>query len=67
MNDIKLYAAKEKQLKDLLKLSETFTSNTKMQFEMNKSKVLHINQMKKPTQISTINNETFDNMNESET
>ena len=69
MDDIKLYAATETQLKELLKITDTFTSDINMEFGINKCKLLHINkgQWKDHHENNTINNQTLDNMLKNET
>ncbi|VEN54308.1 unnamed protein product [Callosobruchus maculatus] len=69
MDDIKLYAATEVQLRELLKITEACTSDVRMEFGMSKCKVLHINkgQWKSHQEREIVTGQTLDNMDTDET
>ncbi|VEN51470.1 unnamed protein product [Callosobruchus maculatus] len=69
MDDIKLYAATEVQLRELLKITEVYTSDIRMEFGMSKCKVLHINkgQWKNQPEKEVVTGQPLDNMDKDET
>nr|CAI5864221.1 unnamed protein product [Callosobruchus analis] len=68
MDDIKLYAATEVQLRELLKITEACSSDIRMEFGMSKCKVLHINkgQWKSHPEQEILTGQTLDNMDKDE-
>nr|CAH7762385.1 unnamed protein product [Callosobruchus chinensis] len=69
MDDIKLYAATEVQLRELLRITEVCTSDVRMEFGMSKCKALHINkgQWKNHPKQEIVAGQTLDNMDKNET
>nr|CAH7741666.1 unnamed protein product [Callosobruchus chinensis] len=69
MDDIKLYAATEVQLRELLRITEVCTSDVRMEFGMSKCEALHINkgQWKNHPEKQIVAGQTLDNMDKNET
>ncbi|XP_015189702.1 PREDICTED: uncharacterized protein LOC107073527 [Polistes dominula] len=69
VDDRKLYAATETQLNTLLKITENFTSDIKMQFGIDKCKTTHIERGQWITDDTqrTLQNETLQNLEKHET
>jgi hypothetical protein len=67
MDDIKLYAATNSQLKELLQLTETFLRDIKMVFGIKKCKTLSIAKGKlKMRNFTTEDDDTMEAMNKDE-
>jgi hypothetical protein len=65
MDNIKLYAAKNSQLQELLWLAQTFSRDVKMAFGIEKCKTLSIAKGKlEMRHFTTENNDTMETMNE---
>nr|CAH7720376.1 unnamed protein product [Callosobruchus chinensis] len=69
MDDLKLYAATEVQLRELLRTTGVCTSDVRMEFAMSKCKALHINkgQWKNHPEQEIVAGQTLDNMDKNET
>ena len=69
MDDIKIYASSETQMKQLLKTVENITKDTCMEFGIDKCKLLHIEKgkWKRSEEESSLNNEIMHNMEQLET
>lgn len=69
MDDIKLYAPSQTQMKNMLKITEHITNDIKMEFGINKCKILHIEREKWKEEIETeiLNDEELRNMQQNET
>lgn len=69
MDDIKIYASTRTELKELLKITENFTKDIRMEFGISKCKALHIEKGKwnDNENREIINNETLENMAENQT
>lgn len=69
MDDIKLYARTETQMKSLLQIVEEISKDTKMDFGITKCRILHMERGKwtDNDQIVTLNNEIIDHMQPGET
>jgi hypothetical protein len=69
MDDIKLYAPSQTQMKSLIKITETISKDTCMEFGIQKCKMLHIwrGKWKNEESTETLNNEIIDNMAQEET
>lgn len=69
MDDIKLFASGENQMKEILKTVETITNDTGMEFGLNKCKVVHMTRGKLTEEGTheTLNNELVDIMKKDET
>lgn len=69
MDDIKIYATDGNQLKELLKITETITKDTDMEFGINKCKVVHIlrGKLQPNEEKEILNTEEVTNMEPDET
>lgn len=69
MDDIKIFAPDQKEMRSLLNLTEQFTQDTCMQFGINKCRILHIEKGKYKEHIETekLNNQILKNMEPQET
>lgn len=69
MDDIKLYASTQTQMKGLLRIVEEITSDIRMEFGIDKCKMLNIEKgkWKNELNIETLNNEILNNMQKDET
>lgn len=68
MDDIKLYASTQAQLKKLLNITEQLTTDIKMKFGISKCKAQHIEKGKwVETQTDILDSQTLENMEENET
>ena len=69
MDDIKLYAQSQTQMKNLLKVTEDVTNDIKMEFGISKCKILHIEKgrWKGDGETEVLNNEELGNMQQHET
>lgn len=69
MDDIKIYASTQAHMSSLLRITETFTTDTKMEFGIAKCKILNIEKgrWKDSSKVETLNNQPLENMQPDET
>ncbi|KAL1446706.1 hypothetical protein WDU94_005608 [Cyamophila willieti] len=69
MDDIKLYAHDDNEMKELLKIVEKITTDTRMEFGINKCKVVHIRKgkLEQKDNQEMLNEEQIENMEPDET
>lgn len=69
MDDKKLYTASQHQMKNLLKITESLTKDTCMEFGIQKYKTMHLEKdlWTNMNETGTLNDEAVDKMSKSET